>query len=213
MYIHCTIHTCWRRIHQIVGSMQRKCSISMLLFFVQHFTLCVTFSFTLSPVFACTRERSFSINSISSFIMHTTHMCSLAIPAYETIRMTTTYTNCMCVCVCRRLTKQKFKYHLRLKWKAGWQQQHHHCCHNVFVMKNMRWNGMVQQIELKMEYAVWIIDTVFLWPRYFFFINASFLWHLLSPNCLEMRGNGIALWNTHANLVWWTFRFYNNRVE
>lgn len=120
----------------------------------------------------------------------------------------------VCVCVCRRLTKQKFKYHLRLKWKAGWQQQqHHHCCHNVFVMKNMRWNGMVQQIELKMEYAVWIIDTVFLWPRYFFFINASFLWHLLSPNCLEMRGNGIALWNTHANLVWWTFRFYNNRVE
>lgn len=73
----------WRRIHQIVGSMQRKCSISVLLFFVQHSILCVTFSLSLSLCLHGTRDRSFSINSISSFIMHTTHMCSLAIPAYE----------------------------------------------------------------------------------------------------------------------------------
>lgn len=100
-------------MHKIaVGSMQRKCSISILHFFVQDFVLCVTFS----------------ISGVSSFIMHTTHMCSLAIPAYKTIRMTTTYTNCVHVysSVCRRLTKQKFKYHLRLKWKTGWQQQQQH---------------------------------------------------------------------------------------
>lgn len=137
-----------RRTHPIVGSMQRKCSIFILLIFVQHFILCVTFSLSLS--LSVSFARSLILDQQHFFIHNAYDTCVFI--GHTSIRYDKNDNDlhqlCACVFVCRRLTKQKFKYHLRLKWKTGWQQQQQHpatCfCEEKFTMK---WNGSTDWIE------------------------------------------------------------------